>query len=659
MIGILLIPLILFTLSVCKDSPTKEEDPDIFQLLKVSAEDVTLSSSNTVTGISPEATFEISFTSPVDTTSAKSSVYLQDVNTDSPVPASFMFQKEAKTIVITPNQSLEYVREYRLVISDQLKSDQGAEFTGVEYLFETENGTLELISATVNGEDLMSSAEIREIEYDEVSLEFTFSEGLDDTDYRTYFNFSPSVLFDASLSNEGKTVTITNTEDLDYYRFHSVSVSSNLSSESGFSFAGFNKSFQTGLNDEDKFPRISDDQLLTKVQEATFGYFWDFGHPVSGLARERNSSGDVVTIGGSGFGLMVIIVGIERGFVTREEGIARLNKIITFLGEDADRFHGVWSHWLNGATGSAIAFSTRDDGADLVETAFMAQGLITVREYLDENNATEDDLITDINTLLDGIEWDWFTRDGQDVLYWHWSPNYGWDMNMQIKGYNEALIVYVLAKTSANHGIDADVYHKGWASSGGIMNGNSYYGITLPVGYPFGGPLFFAHYSFMGLDPRGLSDSYANYWTQNRNHSLINQQHSVENPGNYIGYSAESWGLTASDEPGGYSAHEPNRDNGTITPTAAVSSIPYSPEESMDAIRHFYYKLGDKLWGEYGFYDAFNPTEGWWADSYLAIDQGPIVVMIENDRTGLIWDLFMEAPEVQTALDELGFTISE
>jgi hypothetical protein len=466
-------------------------------------------------------------------------------------------------------------------------------------------------------------------------------------------------LFDASLSNEGKTVTITNTEDLDYYRFHSVSVSSNLSSESGFSFAGFNKSFQTGLNDEDKFPRISDDQLLTKVQEATFGYFWDFGHPVSGLARERNSSGDVVTIGGSGFGLMVIIVGIERGFVTREEGIARLNKIITFLGEDADRFHGVWSHWLNGATGSAIAFSTRDDGADLVETAFMAQGLITVREYLDENNATEDDLITDINTLLDGIEWDWFTRDGQDVLYWHWSPNYGWDMNMQIKGYNEALIVYVLAKTSANHGIDADVYHKGWASSGGIMNGNSYYGITLPVGYPFGGPLFFAHYSFMGLDPRGLSDSYANYWTQNRNHSLINQQHSVENPGNYIGYSAESWGLTASDEPGGYSAHEPNRDNGTITPTAAVSSIPYSPEESMDAIRHFYYKLGDKLWGEYGFYDAFNPTEGWWADSYLAIDQGPIVVMIENDRTGLIWDLFMEAPEVQTALDELGFTISE
>jgi len=316
----------------------------------------------------------------------------------------------------------------------------------------------------------------------------------------------------------------------------------------------------------------------------------------------------------------------------------------------------VWPHWMHGATGEAIAFSTYDDGGDLVETAFMAQGLITVREFLDENIQEEKNLFDGINELLDSIEWDWYTRGGQNVLYWHWSENHGWQMNMSIRGYNEALIVYVLAASSENYGIDAEVYHQGWARSGNIINGNSYYGITLPLGFDYGGPLFFSHYSFLGLDPRNLSDTYADYWQQNRNHTLINREHSIVNPNNFIGYSSESWGLTASDNFEGYLAHEPTRDNGTITPTAAISSIPYTPEESMDAIRHFYYVLGDKLWGDYGFHDAFNPTEGWWADSYLAIDQGPIIIMIENHRSGLLWNLFMEAPEVQPALEKLGFT---
>ena len=375
------------------------------------------------------------------------------------------------------------------------------------------------------------------------------------------------------------------------------------------------------------------------------------------MARERNTSGETVTIGGSGFGLMAIIVGVHRGFITRSQAIDRFKKIVTFLG-NADRFHGVWSHWMNGSTGEAISFSELDDGGDLVETAFMAQGLITVREFLDSSNAAEDQLIADINILLDGIEWDWHTRGGQNVLYWHWSPNHGWEMNLPIRGYNEALIIYLLAASPGPHSIDAEVYTEGWARSGGIRNGSEYYGYELPVGSDFGGPLFFAHYSFLGLNPQGLSDSYANYWTQNQNHSLINYQHSVRNPNNFVGYSADSWGLTASDDPSGYSAHQPTNDNGTITPTAALSSMPYTPEKSKQAMRHFYYILGDKLWGEYGFYDAFNPTQGWWADSYLAIDQGPIIVNIENYRSGLLWDLFMDAPEVQSALDKLEFTTS-
>ncbi len=227
---------------------------------------------------------------------------------------------------------------------------------------------------------------------------------------------------------------------------------------------------------------------------------------------------------------------------------------------------------------------------------------------------------------------------------------------MQIKGYNEALIIYVLAASSKNHSIDADVYHKGWASNGNIRNNKTFYGYTLPVGYDYGGPLFFAHYSFLGLDPRSLSDTYADYWEQNRVHSLINYEHAVRNPFNFMGYSEDSWGFTASDDHTGYGVHEPTRDNGTISPTAALSSFPYTPEESMKALKHFYYVLGDKLWGQYGFYDAFNPTQGWWASSFLAIDQGPIIVMIENHRSGLLWDTFMKAPEVQTALEKLQFT---
>lgn len=351
-------------------------------------------------------------------------------------------------------------------------------------------------------------------------------------------------------------------------------------------------------------------------------------------------------------------MGIERGFVTREEGVDRLDKIITFLAEKADRFHGAWSHWLNGTTGSVIPFSANDDGGDLVETAFMVQGLLTVRQYLDPTSTQETELINKINELWHEVEWDWYTQGGQNVLYWHWSPNFGWEKNHRITGWNEALIVYVLAASSPTHSIDKEVYTRGWSRNGAMVNSSqkSYYDYTLPLRSDRGGPLFFAHYSFLGLDPRNLEDQYANYWTQNTNHTLINRAYSIENPKNYVGYGPNSWGLTASDNHQGYSAHSPDNDLGVITPTAAISSIPYTPEESLDAIRFFYYILGDRLWGEYGFYDAFNFTEGWVASSYLAIDQGPIIVMIENYRTGLLWKLFMSAPEVQNGLDKLGFT---
>src|SRR3990170_4410765 len=351
---------------------------------------------------------------------------------------------------------------------------------------------------------------------------------------------------------------------------------------------------------------------------------------------------------------MSMIVGIERNFITRSQGLERIETIITFL-ESADRFHGAWSHWLDGNTGDVIPFSPNDNGGDLVETSFLIQGLLTVRQYLNAGVPAEDELIERINVLWQGVEWNWYTRGGEDVLYWHWSPDKEWVMNHQIRGYNEALITYVLAASSPTYGIAEDVYHEGWADNGSITNGKEFYGINLPLGTDYGGPLFFAHYSFLGLDPKGLNDIYGDYWVQNVNHTLINHAYSVDNPKNYIGYSDANWGLTASDNGQGYSAHSPTNDLGVISPTAAVSSILYTPEESMKAIKFFYYSIGDRLWGQYGFYDAFDLTENWTANSYLAIDQGPIIIMIENYRTGLLNDLSMSAPEVQDGLTKLGF----
>lgn len=411
----------------------------------------------------------------------------------------------------------------------------------------------------------------------------------------------------------------------------------------------------TKIDTTDKFPRISDDELLTLVQKQTFKYFWDFGHPVSGLARERNTSGDVITSGGSGFGIMAIPVAIERGFITRKEGLDRMLKITDFLKNKAKSYHGVYPHWLNGATGETIPFSPDDNGADLVETAYLIQGLLTVRQYFTLGNAEETKLRKEVNEIWEAVEWDWFTKGGEKVLYWHWSPTVGWKMNHQIRGWNECLITYFLAAASPTHSISKDVYDNGWADNGKMKNGKNYYGTVLPLGFEFGGPLFFSHYSFLGLDPRNLKDQYANYWEQNVAHTKVNYGYCVANPKGYNGYGPNCWGLTASDTNTGYAAHSPTEDLGVITPTAALSAMPYTPKESMAALHFFYYKLGDKIWKNHGFADAFNLTNIWFADSFLAIDQGPIILMIENHRTALLWNLFMSAPEVKVGKTKLGF----
>ncbi len=403
---------------------------------------------------------------------------------------------------------------------------------------------------------------------------------------------------------------------------------------------------------------LSDDQLLDLVQKQTFRYFWDFAHPVSGMARERSNRSfdygdEVVTTGGTGFGVMATIVAAERKFITRAEAAAHTKKIVDFLWK-ADMFHGAFPHWLDGTTGKVIRFSPKDDGADIVETAFLFQGLLTAKQYYTADNAVERDIRNKITWMWEGIEWDWFTQD-QNVLYWHWSPNNGWSMNHQIKGWNECLMTYVLAAASPKNAITRRVYEDGFANNNTFFNGKKYYDITLPLGFEYGGPLFFAHYSFLGLDPRGLNDGKADYFEQNKAHTLINRAYCIANPKGYKGYNANSWGLTASDSWQGYAAHSPTEDLGVITPTAALSSFPYTPEYSMQALRHFYENKGEQIWTAYGFADAFSEQHNWVAKSHLAIDQGPIIVMIENYRSGLLWKLFMSNPDVKAGLTKLGF----
>jgi hypothetical protein len=377
------------------------------------------------------------------------------------------------------------------------------------------------------------------------------------------------------------------------------------------------------------------------------------------MARERSNvafdyGAEVVTTGGTGFGVMAMIVAAERGWVPRDSVTSRLLTMVKFLAK-ADHYHGVFAHWLNGATGKTIPFSRKDDGGDLVETSFLFQGLLTVRQYFDRETPAETELRNRITWLWNDVEWSWHQKDRGNALYWHWSPNHGWAMDFELRGYNEALITYVLGASGPRYPIHPDVYHKCWAQSSHFKNGKEFYGIKLPLGFDYGGPLFFTHYSYLGLNPNGLKDRYADYKELNVNQTLINYRHCKENPKKYVGYGENCWGLTASDTYNGYNAHSPDNDWGTITPTAALSAFPYTPEQSMRALKHFYFDLGDKLWSEYGFIDAFNLTQNWYADSHLAIDQGPIIVMIENHRTGLLWNYFMKDPDIQRGLRLLGF----
>ena len=430
---------------------------------------------------------------------------------------------------------------------------------------------------------------------------------------------------------------------------------------------------------------LMDDDLLTMLQEACFRYYWEGAHPISGAIRESIPGDDrIVATGATGFGVMALIVGVDRGFITRQQGAERLMKIVDFF-QKAPRYHGAWSHFMDGETGKTLPiFGVFDDGGDLVETAFFMEGLLAARQYFRGSGELEHSLYEKIIGLWETVEWDWYRRspDG-DALYWHWSPDWAWYINHRLTGWNEVMMTYLLAIASPTHPVPASLYYTGWAGQSEAavkyrkgwsgtsvgehyLNGQTYYGIKLDVGVGSGGPLFFTQYSFMGFDPRGIHDRYTDYFRNNRAIALINRAYCIRNPGHYKGYGSDCWGLTASDDPWDYAPHEPTvrrrpglsndkLDNGTITPTGALASFPYTPEASFAAFKHFYRDLGDRLWGIFGPRDAFNLSENWFAPIYMGLNQAPIAVMIENYRTGLVWKLFMSNAEIRPMLDRIGF----
>jgi hypothetical protein len=651
------LPIILLVcITACDDNENKDPKP-LLQLatVRIGPYNLSLDDQNKNTAAPVDQPIVAAFNAPLDIVNTPGAVELISANGE--VPLTFSFLDNNKTFSAEPETPLEPNKQYSLVINDQLKGENGETFSGHTIVFTTSPDVLDITSFSIAGTDALTDARITNIPLEETEVEIIFSNAIDPStvnaqNIRIAENGS-DLGTTITITEENKKIVISITEKLKDLTRYQVIISDQLKGRNSETIQQSSKVFYTAPDPIPDFPIISDNELLTLVQQQTFKYFWEFGHPVSGLARERNTSGDVVTSGGSGFGIMSIIVGIERNFITRSDGVDRIKKMVTFL-ESADRFHGAWSHWINGSTGDVIPFSQNDNGGDLVETSYLIQGLLTFRQYLQPGDTVGNNLINRITNLYNTVEWNWYRQNNQSVLYWHWSIDKGWIMNHRIEGYNEALITYVMSAGSQTYGIDKPVYDIGWARNGNIVNGKNFYGITLPLGTDFGGPLFFAHYSFLGLDPRMLSDAYANYWTQNVNHTQINLQYCIDNPHAFVGYDENCWGLTASDNQQGYSAHSPTNDLGVITPTAALSSFPYAPDESMKALKFFYYTIGDRLWGEYGFYDAFNLTDGWIADSYLAIDQGPIVVMIENYRSALLWELFMSAPEVQLAKTNLG-----
>lgn len=398
--------------------------------------------------------------------------------------------------------------------------------------------------------------------------------------------------------------------------------------------------------------------VLDELHHRTVDYFWNTGidggsDANSGMAGEGADRRNALASGGTGFAVMTIISGVHRGWINRDEAALRMQILVRFLGK-ADRFKGAWSHWMD-PNGKAIAWGGRK-GGDLLETSLLMQGLLMVRQYFDGGNAVETEVRDSINSFYSTIQFSNFTN-GSGSLHWSWYPSQngsGEFYELAIGGYNEALIAYILAMGAPNYSIPGSMYKTGWYKNGSIVSSKNNYGYPTSVSDPFYQPMFLSHYSMLSFDPQKMQDDHMFFWDHSVKHAMINRHYCVYEASS-MGYNERIWGLTASYSIEGYAAHSPANDLGVIAPTAALSSIPFTPYYSMQVLFGLK-ELNPEMYGSFGFYDAFSPITGWQSHRYLAIDQGPIAPMIENYRSGLLWNLFMQIPEIQKGLSAAGIS---
>lgn len=407
----------------------------------------------------------------------------------------------------------------------------------------------------------------------------------------------------------------------------------------------------------------SDAEFLEYLQRACFGFFWYEANPTNGLIRDRSTVSSPCSIAAVGFGLTAIAVGIDHGWITRAQGRERVRQTLQTFWEKPQGTNagGVIGHrgWFYHFLDMTTATRTWTCELSSIDTALLLAGVLYARQYFTNAEPDEAAIRALADALVNRVDWDWM-RNGQDALSMGWKPESGF-LGSRWVGYNEAMILYLLGLGAATNPLPPTSW-TAWTSS---YQWRTNYGQRY-VPFP---PLFGHQYSHCWVDFRHVADTYmrgkeSTYFANSRRATLAQRAYCIANPGGFAGYGSNVWGLTACDGPGtggyaGYTARgapPPQNDDGTIAPTAVGGSVPFAPEVCVPTLRHFYERSRTNLWTGYGFRDAFNLTAGWWDPDVLGIDQGPIVLMIENHRTQRVWKRFTPAPEIQRGLARAGFT---
>lgn len=392
----------------------------------------------------------------------------------------------------------------------------------------------------------------------------------------------------------------------------------------------------------------SEDQLLDLVERSAFGYFWNEANPQNGLIKDRcyafgPDQRKIASIAAVGFGLSAICVADKRGWVSREAAYERVYTTLKFFQRSAQKYNGFFFHYYEMDTGAPL------HGCEIssIDTGLLLAGILTVKNYY---KGTE--VETMARTLLEQVNWQWMMNN-ENYLSMAWFPGNRFLPHLW-RDYNEAIMLYFFGVGSPTYPIPASVW-------GSIDREKFKYAGGEFVVAAGENSLFEHQYPQVWLDLRGLIDQNGvDYFDNSAAATIANRQWCLDNAKKYKTFAAGFWGLTACDGPNEYVVNGAPYGNcdGTVAPTAPIGSIPFTPELAIEQIRK-YFTLNERLWGKYGFVDAFNLDKDWFSSVYIGIDQGPIVLMIENHRTGMIWDLVRDDPMIRMSCDKMGFKKQE